>query len=317
MRTLLRLGSFCLLSSLAVGCTITSSDAPLDDAGDTGVVADDGTDTQVTDTQVTDTGTPETDAAPAFAVIIPANALVGGVDDDVRDYGGGSTRSDIVDGGRIWEAYGAYTSGSTTIESTRIGNAPSGGGRVDGRLTGLPTGSPVTITVTGYLRGLNGNNADAPNTRVPWARTTCTATPSATSDVTATCATKLAIIPDLKGIFFSSDVLPDGYCAGKGVAEFDILRARTPISGTATVSKTTNDCQGVIFVPESEFASAEVGGVSEWSLSLEPKGTAPACTLTPANKCVIDRKTGTGKIDIYVVGAACQMSNAKTGGTCF
>ena len=163
----------------------------------------------------------------------------------------------------------------------------------------------------------HGNNADAPNVRVPWARTTCTATPSATADVTATCATKLAIIPDLKGIIFSSDVLPDGYCTGKGATEFDILRARTPISGTATVSKTTNDCQGVIFVPESEFASAEVTGVSEWSLSLEPKGSAAACTLTPANKCVIDRKTGTEKIDIYVVGAACQMSNAKTGGTCF
>ena len=85
----------------------------------------------------------------------------------------------------------------------------------------------------------------------------------------------------------------------------------------AACSKTTNDCQGVIFIPESEFASAEVGGVSEWSLSLEPKGTAPACTLTPANKCVIDRKTGSDKIDIYVVGTACQMSNAKTGGTCF
>ena len=312
MRTLLCLGSFCLLSSLAVGCTITSSDAPLDDAGDTGVTGDDGT-----DTLVTNTGTPGTDTAPGFAVIIPAAALVGGVDDDIRDYGGGSTRSDIVDGGRIWEAYATAPFGSTTLESTRIGKDPSGPGRVDGRLTGLPAGTAVTITVTGYLRGLNGNNADVPNARVPWARTTCTATPSATADVTATCATKLALIPDLKGIIFSSDVLPDGYCAGRGVAEFDILRARTPISGTATVSKTTNDCRGVIFIPLAEFASVETAGISEWSLSLEPKGTAAACTLTPANKCVVNRNGTSGLLDVYVVGTSCQMSNAKTGGTCF
>jgi len=310
---LLRLGSFCFLASLAAGCTVVESDPSLDDAGDTGgVVTDDGT-----DTQVTDTGTPPADAPPTFGVIIKADSLVGGTSDDIRDYGGGSTYSDIAVGGRIWEAYGVYQSGSTKIESTRIGNALTGSGRVDGRLTGLPTGAAVTITVTGYLRGLNGNNADAPSMRVPWATTTCTATPSATADVTATCATKLALIPDLKGVVFSSDVLPDGYCTGKGATEFALLRARTPISGSATVSKTTNDCRGVIFVPLSEFASAETAGVSDWSLSLEPKGSAPACTLTPTNKCVVNRNSSSGLLDIYVVGASCQLSNAKTGGTCF
>lgn len=312
MRTSLRLGSFCLLATLATGCTIVESDPLLDDAGDTGAVTDDGT-----DTMVTDTGTSETtpDAPVGYAVIIRANDLVGGTMDDIRDYGGGSTYSDIAVGGRIWEAYGLYESGGTKIESTRIGNNTGGSGRVDGRLTGLPTGSEVTITVTGYLRGLNGDNADAPSKRVPWARTTCKATPSATADVYATCATKLALIPDLKGIIFSSDVLPDGYCTGKGATEFELLRARIPYSGTAVVSKTTNDCQGVVFIPESEFLANEVSGVSEWSLSLERKGSGTACTLS--TPCRIDRKTGMDKIDVYVVGTSCQLTNASTGGSCF
>jgi hypothetical protein len=310
MRTSFRLGSFCLLSSLAVGCTITESDPLLDDAGETSVIADDGT-----DTQVTDTGTPETDAAPTFAVIIQANALVGGTTDDVRDYGGGSTYSDIAVGGRIYEAYAVYE-GTPRVESTRIGNATTGSGRVDGRLIGLPTDKgELTFTVTGYLRGLNGNAAAVPSVRVPWARTTCKATPSKNADVIATCATKLALIPDLKGIVFSSDVLPDGYCAGKGATDFELLRARTPAAGTAVVSKTTNDCQGVVFVPESEFAAQEVTGITTWGLSAEVKSATSACSLiTP---CRVDRKTGTDKLDIYVVGSACQLTNTSTGGTCF
>lgn len=320
MRTLLALGSAGLLSLVAVGCTVVTNDPALDDAGDTGVIVDTGTaETIDTDTgPITDTGTPDTATLPA--VIVKANDLVGGAADDIRDYGGGSTRSDIEVGGRIAYALAKYEAGGVKVESNPIGNAVDGSGRVDGRLTGLPTGAPVTITVTGYLRGLNGNNADAPMIRVPWATTTCTATPSATADVVATCSTKLALIPTLSGIVFTSDVLPTGYCAGKGKSTtdgFDLLRARTPASGTAVVSKTTDDCEGVIWVPETEFASQEVAGVSTWRLGVEPKGTGAACSQTDANLCKVDRKTGAGKIDIFVVGEGCRLSNATTGGTCF
>lgn len=319
MRTLLRLGSLALFASFAFGaasmangCTVMVNDEPLpdaaDDAGDD-VATDDGVDSAPPDVA------PDAPAPPA--VIVRANDLVGGIDDDVRDYGGGSTFSDITAGGRIAYAIAKYEAGTVKVESNAIGNAASGGGRVDGRLVGLPTDKgELTITVTGYLRGLNGNGPDAPSIRVPWAQTTCKATPSATADVVATCATKLALIPDLKGIVFSSDVLPPDYCAGKGKTDFELLRARLPTSGDAVVSKTTNDCQGVIFVPESEFLAQEVSGVSTWSLSAEVKSSATACTLADPF-CKIDRKTGAEKIDIYVVGEACRLTNASTGGTCF
>jgi len=311
MRTSFRLGSFCLLASLAVGCTITESDPLLDDAGETSVIADDGT-----DTQVADTGTPETDAAPTFAVVFQPSTLLGSADTEMKDFGGGSTFADLAVGNRIYEAYAVYESGATKLESTRIGNKlPPESGRLDGRLTGLPTDKgELTFTVTGYLRGLNGNAAAVPSVRIPWARTTCKATPSKTADVIATCS-KLTFIADLKGIVFSSDVLPDGYCTGKGATDFELLRARTPAAGTAVVSKTTNDCQGVVFVPESEFAAQEVNGITTWGLSAEVKSATSACSLiTP---CRVDRKTGTDKIDIYVVGSACQLTNTSTGGTCF
>lgn len=326
MRTLLVLGSFGLIAGVtvaAMGCTVVTNDAPLDAGPDTGtIVADDGVDTNVV---VTDTGMmPETPAA--FGVIVRANDLVGGAADDIRDFGGGSTRADIQVGGRIAYAIAKYEDGSRKDESNPIGNATSGGGRVDGKLIGLPTGAAVTITVTGYLRGLNGNNDEAPMIRVPWAVTTCTATPSATADVIATCKnasgtnSTLELIPTLSGILFTSDVLPDGYCAGKGASTttgFDVLRARTPATGTAVVSKTTDDCLGVIWVPETEFATQEVSGVSTWRLAMEPKGAAAACSLTDPNLCRVDRKTGTAKIDIFVVGTSCQLTNATTAGTCF
>jgi hypothetical protein len=314
MRTLLILGSG-LLASLAVGCTVVTSDPPLDGGPDTGIVNDTGT----TDTGVVTDSTPDTPAG--FAVVVRANDLVGGAMDDIRDFGGGSTRADIEVGGRIAYALAKYENGATKVESNPIGNAADGSGRVDGRLVGLPTGSPVSITVTGYLRGLNGNNADAPMTRIPWATTTCTATPSATADVFATCSTKLALIPTLAGIVFTSDVLPPDYCAGKGKSTtdgFDLLRARTPATGTAAVSKTTNDCQGVIWVPETEFAAQETDLTSTWRLSVEPKGTGAACSQTDANLCRVVRKDSAGaKIDIFVVGEGCRLSNTTTGGTCF
>lgn len=316
MRTLLRLGTFGLFASLAAfaavstnGCTVLVNDAPLDDAS-ADTIADEGVDT------ATDTGTPEvsTDTAPdapaGYAVIVPATALIGGSSDDVRDYNGGSSYSDIVSGGRIAYAIASYGS----AESNKIGENV-GGKLADGRLVGLPTDKgELTITVTGYLRGLNGDGAATPNKRVPWATTTCKATPSATADVTATC-TKLALIPDLKGILFSSDVLPADYCAGKGATDFEALRARLPYSGTATVSKTTDDCLGVIWIPESEFLAKEVSGVTEWSLSAEVKSSTTACTI--ATPCKVDRGTGTSKLDVYVVGDSCRLTNASTGGTCF
>lgn len=318
MRSVLQLGALPLAAITAValastfgGCTITTNDAPLSDAGDTGTVTDD-TGTPVDDTGVvTDTGTPETSGP---AVIIKALSLIGSTTtDDIRDFGGGSTRSDIVDGGRI--AYGFAKVG--TQESSVIGK-DSAGAYVDGRLEGLTPGTPVTITVTGYLRGLNGNDDADPMFRIPWATTTCTATPSATVDVVAEC-TKLSLIPDLKGIVISSDVLPPSWCTSKGMTKltdgtdktvFDRLRARTPYDGTAAVSKTVNDCLGVIWIPFSEYSAAEdAAGVSNWSLSLETNDSGTACTLASPG-CVVDRKVGTAdETDIYVVGEACRLNN--------
>jgi hypothetical protein len=247
------------------------------------------------------------------AVIIPADALVGGAADDIRDYGGGSTYLDITADGRISYAVAAYDLRPGTLESIPFGVVD--GKRVDGRLAALPTDQgEVTITVTGYLRSLNGNGADPPRARVPWATATCKATPSATAEVTATCD-KLALIPDLAGILFSSDVLPSDYCTGKGATDFELLRARLPYSGPAAVSKTTNDCLGVIWVPESEFLANEVDGVTDWSLSDEVKSSSTTCTLS--TPCHIERGTGAAKVDVYVVGESCKLTNASTGGTCF
>lgn len=291
----------------AAGCTVTTSDGSLDGGetgGDTGVVTDTGT--SDTGDAGGDTNLPP-DTGAGFAVVIPAASLIGSsVSDDVKDFGGGSTKSDIVTGGRI--AYAVATSGSAT--SAPFGKSATDSSKlVDGRLTGLTVGTSATITVTGYLRGLNGNLAEAPSTPIAWATTTCTATPSATADVTASC-TKLKLLSTLKGILFSADVLPDGYCIGKGATDFSLTRARQPFSGPATVSKTTNDCLGVIWVPLSDVTET-AGGKSEWSLSLETKGSGTACTL--AAPCKVTR----GTLDVFVVGNECQLSNTSTGGTCF
>lgn len=314
MSTPLRLGLGTLLvGGLVVGVlgspgcvVVTDSNS---DAGDTGIVTDTGVgiDTGV----ATDTGTDTTPVVPA--VIIPAKQLVGGVADDIRDFSGGSTKADLVTGGRI--AYAVASVGSN--ESAPIGKDATDA-FVDGRLTGLPAGTAVTIKVTGYLRGLTGKNAEPATERIPWAVTTCTATPDATKDVTATC-TKLALIADLKGIVISSDVLPPGYCGTKGpdgTKDFEAYRARTPYSGSAIASRYVNDCKGVIFIPEADFASSEVGGVSEWSLSLEAKSSSTACTATAP--CRVDRKTGGSKIDIYVVGNECALGPSTASPTsCF
>lgn len=319
MRTLLRLGTLSLFAGFAAfaamsanGCTVLVNDAPLD-AGDDAIVTDDGVDSAPSDSGA-DVATDTAPDAAAYAVIVKADDLVGGAADDIRDYGGGSTYLDITAGGRIAYAVAAYGTGATAIESNQIG--VSGGKRVDGRLVGLPTDKgELTLTVTGYLRGLNGNGADVPSARVRWATTTCKATPKSDADVVATCTTKLAIISDLKGILFSSDVLPADYCTGKGATDFETLRARLPYSGTATVSKTTNDCLGVIWIPETEFLASEVTGVTEWSLSAEVKSSTTACTSS--TPCKVDRGTGASKLDIYVVGDSCRLTNASTGGTCF
>jgi hypothetical protein len=283
-----------------MACTVTTSDEPLDSG-----TADTGTGT--TDTKPIGDTTP-TDTGGGTAVIIPAKDLIGGISDDIRDFGGGSTKLDIVTGGRIAYAIGAVG----TIESTRI-EKDSADNLVNGRLVGLPAGTPVTITVTGYLRGLNGDGTAAPTMRVPWATTTCTATPSATADVTATCATKLTLI-GTKGILFSSDVLPDGWCEGAGATSFALLRARLPHTGTATVSKTTDDCKGVIWVPITSVTETDFK--SDWGISMEPKGTAAPCSLRTA--CPVNRKKADGTVlDIFVVGEECRLSNASTGGTCF
>jgi hypothetical protein len=320
----------------AVGCTVTTSDGPLTDGGgfDTNP-GDGGVDTNPSDGGV-DTGT---DTGAGFAVIIPASALIGGcsgsplVCDDIRDFGGGSTKTDIVTGGRVWNAF-AVGGGKT---STEIGK-DSTDKLIDGRVTGLPAGTPVTFTVTANLRGLNGDGPDPGTQTVPWATATCTATPSATADVTATCTRKkadgstesctkgcLQLITGLQGIVFTSDVLPPDYCAGKGKTEFSLTRARQPFSGTATVSRTVSDCQGVIWIPADKVTETGAkSGISDWGLSMEPKGTAAPCSKSSA--CHIDRNTAPGGcaaagavdcLDVFVVGSECQLTNASTGGTCF
>ncbi len=305
MSTPLRLGLGTLLVGALVygalgttGCVVVTDSTS--DAGDTGYVDDTGT----TDTGITDTGTDT--ALPS--VIIPGAALLG---DDALDFGGGSSKADIVTNKRI--AYAVAKVGAT--ESGPIGKDASGT-IVNGKLTGLTPGVPVTITVTGYLRGLTGKNADPANERIPWAVTTCTATPSASADVTAAC-NKLALITDLKGIVVTSDVLPSGYCAGKGATDFEELRARTPFSGSAIASRYVTDCYGVIFIPFADFSASEVGGVSEWSLSLGSKSSSTACTSTAP--CRVDRKTSSASpIDLYVVGSECGLNTSTAAPTtCF
>ena len=325
------------------GCTVTTSDAPVDDGGDTGIGNND------TGQPPSDTGTPETptDTGSGFAVIVPASALVGGLCDgtacDIRDFGGGSTKTDIIptdpgEGMLIWDAYATVTSAGTTFTSNEI-KGTSSTSYVDGRITGLQSGTNVTITVTGYLRGLMGDGPDKGNIQIPWATATCTATPSSTADVTASCTRVpasggtpvactngcLTLIPTLKGILFTSDVIDPAYCAGKGATDFDLFRARLPFTGTATVSRNEQDCQGVIWVPADGTWSEESPGVSNWGLSVESKTASTACSLN--NPCKVDRNKTPGAcatagspdcLDIYVVGSECVMnSTTTTGGPCF
>jgi hypothetical protein len=324
----------------AGGCTVTTSDNPVDDAGDTGVVTTDSG-------QPVDTGTPDTtptDTGTGTAVVIPGAFLVGGLCDgvacDIRDFGGGSKKTDIIptdpgEGMIIWDAYGTVTTSTGTVTSTEIKG--SGGTYVDGRITGLQSGTAVSITITGYLRGLMGDGPDKGNIQIPWATATCTATPDSAHDVQATCkrATSagavdctngcLTLIPTLKGILFTNDVLADGYCAGKGATDFSLFRARLPFTGTASVSRNEQDCNGVIWVPADGSWSEESPGISNWGLSLEPLGASePACSLS--NPCKVDRNRTPGAcatagspdcLDVFVVGSECQMTNPSTGGTCF
>ncbi|MEO7093567.1 MAG: hypothetical protein ABI175_09970 [Polyangiales bacterium] len=314
----------------AVGCTVVTSDAPLTDAAGTDTLTpptDSGVDTAIG----TDTSTPDTSVG--FAVVIPAAVLIGGVADDVRDFGGGSTKTDIITGGRVWNAFA--TAGGKT--STEIGK-DSTDKLIDGKIFGLPAGTAITITVTANLRGLNGDGPDPGTQTVPWATATCTATPSATADVIATCTRKkadgtsescvkgcLQLIPGLKGIVFTADVLPDGYCDGKGKTAFELTRARQPFGpGAVTTSRTVSDCKGVIWVPADKVTeTAAKSGISDWGLSLETTAPVP-CSGSSA--CRIDRNTKPGGcavagevdcLDVFVVGNECQLTNASTGGTCF
>jgi hypothetical protein len=325
----------------AGGCTVTTSDDTLD-GGDTGVINQD------TGQPPLDTGTPDTtptDTGSGTAVVIKAQLLVGGLCDgtacDIRDFGGGSAKTDIIptdpgEGQLIWDAYATVTTASGTVTSNEI-KGTSTTSYVDGRLTGLQAGTPVTITVTGYLRGLMGDGPDKGNIQIPWATATCTATPSDTTDVQATCTRTtsagavactngcLTLIPTLKGILFTNDVLQSGYCSGKGATDFSLFRARLPFTGVAAVSRNEQDCGGVIWVPADGSWSEESPGVSNWGLSLEPLGASePACSLS--NPCKIDRNKTPGAcatagspdcLDVYVVGSECQMTNTSTGGTCF
>ncbi|GAC1353075.1 MAG: hypothetical protein NVSMB1_22600 [Polyangiales bacterium] len=308
MRTSLKLGTTALgaiaaaslayVSFGAVGCTVTSVDNTDAGPGDAGLVSETGDTGGGSETAETTTG---------FAVIIPAKGLTTSSTkaDEVHDFGGGSTVDDIKTGNRIYNAFGvAKSAGGTDVESTAIGKDAKDT-LIDGRITGLPVGSESTITVTGYLRGLNGRLADRPSKRIAWAKVTCKATASATQDVTAVCDGPLKLLggTELDGVVFTSDVLPTGYCKGKGATEFDLLRARTPTTGPVTVSATVDDCLGVIFVPAKDFAAAESGMKSMWNLVLEPKGAAGACTRTVP--CTVDRSIAS----TIVIGAACKLDN--------
>jgi hypothetical protein len=326
----------------AGGCTVTTSDDTLD-GGDTGVANTD------TGQPPNDTGSPDTtptDTGSGTAVVIKAQFLVGGLCDsvacDIRDFGGGSKKSDIIptdvaEGMLIYDAFGSVTTSTgSTVTSTEISGTATTT-YSDGRITGLQAGTEVTITVTGYLRGKMGDGPSAGTTLIPWATATCKATPSATTDVQATCTRNtsagavactngcLTLIPTLKGILFTNDVLPSDYCTGKGATDFSLFRARLPFTGTATVSRNEQDCSGVIWVPADGSWSEESPGVSNWGLSLEPSAASePACSLS--NPCKVDRNKTPGAcatagsadcLDVYVVGSECQMTNASTGGTCF
>lgn len=285
----------------AMGCTILTSDTV--DGGYIGDGGDGGSD-------AADTGG-KPDTGSGFAVIINAKDLIdlpGTSLDGAKDLGYGSTTDDIKHL-KVYNAIGAVGA----LESTPIGRDASNS-FVNGRLTGLAAGAPVTITVTGYLRGLNGDNGDVPSQRIPFVSTTCTATPSATSDVDAKC-TFMKFIPGTAGVIVSSDVLPTGWCDGPGKTGFFRLRARQPLTGPSTVSRTVDDCKGVVFIPLTKIT--ETAGRSEFALSMEPPASGAPCTLTKA--CQVDRKCtgGTCATDVYVISAECGLSNATTGGTCF
>jgi hypothetical protein len=287
----------------AAGCTLTVNDGLPNDAGPDALPD----------------GAPIEDAPPVgdadapnqFAVVIRAADLIGGSGEtDIEDLGGGSTRAEIVG---FTVAYALAKSGA--VESSPI-EKTGANSYLDGRLVGLPPGVKAAITVTGYLRGLNGDLAAAPDRRIPWATATCEATPSATADVVATCG-KLKL-GDQKGVVFASDVLPPDYCTGKGATDFSRLRARLPYDGPAAISRATDDCRGVIWVPSSEFTASETAGITNWSLSLEAKSAGTACTLK-APGCRVDRNDPAGGFfDIVVMGEGCRLNATTTGSaSCF
>lgn len=322
----------------AGGCTVTTSDGPLD-GGDSAITDTGGTDT--TPPKDTNPGDVTTDTGGGPAVIVPAAFLVGGLCDgvacDIRDFGGGSTKRDIIpadptEGMIIYDAY-AVAGGKTSTEIKGTQSA----GYVDGKIYGLPAGAPVDIIVTGYLRGMMGTGPSKGTDQIAWAAAKCTATPSATNDVKATCVRQktggtsvactngcLTLIPTLKGILFTSDVLPTGYCTGKGATDFDLYRARLPFSGAVSVSRNEQDCAGMIWIPSDGTWSEESPGISNWGLSTEIKSSGTACSLS--NPCKVDRNKTPGAcntagsancLDVYVVGSECQMTNTSTGGSCF
>ncbi len=295
----------------AVGCTVVSSDSTTD----TGVV--------VTDTNpAPDTGTPDTtptaDTGTGHVVTVPAVQLITSSIADatlVHDFGGGSTRDDLV-GNRLYDAFALACTddGKTdTICATGIGSTEIGKGAgdtlVDGKITGLPNGTATyKITVTGYLRGFNGDLAVAPAHddahRVKWAQVNCTVKYDGSADVTATCTPLKLIAAD--GVVFTSDILPDGYCAGKGAsttAGFSILRARNPDTGTVVVSRTTDDCLGVVYVTKASLALG-TATTAPFRLSLESKdGTISACTAN--STCSVDFNSA----HIVIVGGSASAAN--------
>jgi hypothetical protein len=247
------------------------------------------------------------DAAVAMtgSIKVPASSLLapGATDGRAAAFGKGSTYADLT-GFKIAYAYAKIAAGSASAVGTETANAigvDAAGALVDGQIDNLAAGT-YSLDVTGYLRGLTADLAATPDTRIPFMRTTCSASVVAGTVATATC-TPLSYkdasgTTYIKGIIFPSDFLgPSGgavYASTTSGMDLDVWRARTPTSGTAAASVAESDPRGVIFIDEAKFASTEATArETSWSISVELKSASvPACTTAPG--CKVVRKDASG-----------------------
>lgn len=305
MRHSVRLGSTALgiaFASLTAWATFGTAACVVttEDTSDSGPGDDSGTDTYV----------PPVETSPGNGSIrVKASSLVGtGGPEIVTAFGGGSTYADLT-ASRIAYARATVTSTSTDFPA-EIGK-DAAGSNVDGVLTNVVPGT-YSILVKGYLRGLVGDLANTPDTRIVIAQTTCSATVAADAEAIATC-TPLSLTDAsgntyIKGIIFPSDFLGasggKAYKATTSGADLDVWRARTPTSGTAAASVAESDPEGVIFIDEAKFKSTEAAArETAWSISVELNSVTNACTTAPG--CKVVRMDSSGSpLDLVFVNPA-------------